>query len=229
MKFTFSFLVVALLFTNTLIAQYDPQSEEAIREAQRFEKCKSQFLNEEYQQVLNYYDSIRPQKNFLRFEMYQMASVSCLKLAENPSNQIEYLTKKSQQAYNDALRWYGSMKIKEWDEPQTEVLDEPEEMNPIDEQPGPVGGMAAFYKYVGQEMRYPEMARRMGIEGIVFAQFVVNKDGSIDAINIIKGIGGGCDEEVVRILQNAANWNPGKLNGEPTYVRMILPFTFKLN
>jgi protein TonB len=98
----------------------------------------------------------------------------------------------------------------------------------VEDQPSPKGGMAAFYEYVGKKLKYPAQARRMGIEGKVFVEFVVDKDGSITDVKAIKGIGAGCDEEAIRVIQTAPKWNPGKQRGRPVKVRMILPITFKL-
>jgi protein TonB len=99
----------------------------------------------------------------------------------------------------------------------------------VENQPEPEGGMAAFYKYVGKEMDYPKQARRMGVEGRVFMQFVVDKDGSLTDIKVLKGIGSGCDEEAMRVLQAAPKWKPGKQRGRPVKVRMSIPIVFKLN
>ena len=110
-------------------------------------------------------------------------------------------------------------------EPEEEV----EEIFTIVEDPAsPVGGMTAFYKYVGDKIKYPAQARRMGIEGRVFVQFVIDKDGSITEVVAVKGIGAGCDEEAVRILQGSPKWKPGKQRGKPVKQRMVLPITFKL-
>lgn len=98
----------------------------------------------------------------------------------------------------------------------------------VEDQPQPQGGMQAFYEYVGKNMKYPSQARRMGIEGKVFVQFVVDKDGSLSDVQAIKGIGAGCDEEAVRVVKSAPKWKPGKQRGQPVRVRMVLPITFKL-
>ncbi len=98
----------------------------------------------------------------------------------------------------------------------------------VEESAAPKGGMAAFYKYVGDKIKYPAQARRMGIEGRVFVEFVINKDGSISDVRAVKGIGAGCDEEAVRIVQAAPAWTPGKQRGKPVKQRMVLPITFKL-
>lgn len=98
----------------------------------------------------------------------------------------------------------------------------------VEESAAPKGGMPAFYKYVADKMKYPAQARRMGIEGKVFVEFVINKDGSITDVKTIKGIGAGCDEEAVRVVQSAPAWSPGKQRGKPVRQKMVLPITFKL-
>ncbi|HEY5826457.1 MAG TPA: energy transducer TonB [Cyclobacteriaceae bacterium] len=112
---------------------------------------------------------------------------------------------------------------------EVEVKEEVDEIFTIVEEPAsPKGGMPAFYKYVGEKIKYPAQARRMGIEGRVFVEFVIGKDGSISEVKAVKGIGAGCDEEAVRIIQSAPNWTPGKQRGKSVKQRMVLPITFKL-
>lgn len=98
----------------------------------------------------------------------------------------------------------------------------------VEESATPKGGMAAFYKYVSDKIKYPPQARRMGIEGRVFVEFVIGKDGTLTEVRAIKGIGAGCDEEAVRIVQSAPPWNPGKQRGKPVKQRYTLPIIFKL-
>ena len=98
----------------------------------------------------------------------------------------------------------------------------------VENQPEPKGGMAAFYAYLKKNLNYPDKARRLGIEGKVFLQFVVDKNGAISDVRVIKGIGAGCDEEAVRVLKNAPEWNPGKQRGKPVKVRMVMPVLFKI-
>ena len=110
--------------------------------------------------------------------------------------------------------------------PEEEVSDEI--FMVVEDQPEPQGGMQAFYEFVGKNMKYPSQARRMGVEGKVFVQFVVDKDGSLSDVKAIKGIGAGCDEEAVRVVKSAPKWKPGKQRGKAVRVRMVLPITFKL-
>lgn len=114
-----------------------------------------------------------------------------------------------------------------FDEPVEEEVAE-EIFTIVEDQPQPKGGMAAFYEYIGKKLKYPAQARRMGIEGKVFVEFVVDKDGTITSVKAIKGIGAGCDEEAIRVIQSSPKWNAGKQRGRPVKVRMILPITFKL-
>ena len=99
----------------------------------------------------------------------------------------------------------------------------------VEDQPAFPGGTSAFYKFVGDNMTYPSQARRMGIEGRVFIQFVVDKDGSVTEVKAVKGIGAGCDEEAERVLKSSPKWTPGKQRGRSVKVRMVLPIIFKLN
>lgn len=99
----------------------------------------------------------------------------------------------------------------------------------VEQQPEPEGGMKAFYKYLSKNIKYPRLARRQGIEGKVFVQFVVSKDGTFTDFKILKGIGAGCDEEALRVLKNAPAWKPGKQRGRPVRVQMSIPISFTLN
>lgn len=92
----------------------------------------------------------------------------------------------------------------------------------------PDGGFEAFYNDIVKRMKYPAQARRMQVEGRVFVEFVINRDGSITEVKVLKGIGAGCDEEAVRVLETSPRWKPGKQRGVPVRQRMVLPITFKL-
>ena len=98
----------------------------------------------------------------------------------------------------------------------------------VEEQPSPIGGIKAFYDYVGKNLKYPSKAARMGVEGRVFVEFIVEKDGRLTDIKVAKGIGGGCDEEAVRVISSAPKWKPGKQRGNPVRVRMVMPIMFQL-
>jgi protein TonB len=98
----------------------------------------------------------------------------------------------------------------------------------VEQQPEPIGGLSAFYKYVSDNLKYPWLAKNNDIEGRVYIEFVVEKDGSLTDIKTLKGIGGGCDEEACRIIGGAPNWKPGKQRGNPVRVKMVIPILFRL-
>lgn len=90
------------------------------------------------------------------------------------------------------------------------------------------GGMPALSQYVTGELRYPKEARQRNIEGLVLVGFVVERDGSISQSNVLRGIGGGCDEEALRVVARMPAWKPGQQGGTPVRVRYTLPLRFKL-
>ena len=96
-------------------------------------------------------------------------------------------------------------------------------------QPSPAGGYDAFNRYLSKNLRYPLKARQAGIQGKVYLVFVVDTDGSIIDVEVLKGIGGGCDEEAVRVLEQSPKWNPGQQGRKTVKVRMRLPVVFKLD
>lgn len=98
----------------------------------------------------------------------------------------------------------------------------------VEESSSPIGGMPLFYKYLVDNMKYPPQARRLGVEGKVTLQFVVDKTGAISDVSVLKGIGSGCDEEAIRVMRNAPRWNPGKQRGKPVKQRCIMPISFKI-
>ena len=99
----------------------------------------------------------------------------------------------------------------------------------VDEPASFKGGMSGFYAYVGKSIKYPSTASRNKTQGKVVIQFIVNPDGKLSDIKVLKGIGDGCDEEATRVMKSSPNWIAGKQNGEPVKVRMVVPIVFKLN
>jgi protein TonB len=114
-------------------------------------------------------------------------------------------------------------------------VEEPEEEEPVDqvftiveEQATPVGGYEAFYKYIQKNLEYPRQAKRMNVQGKVFLEFIVDKDGSITNVNVVRGIGAGCDEEAKRILMESPKWKPAKQRGRAVKQKMTFPINFRL-
>ncbi len=85
-------------------------------------------------------------------------------------------------------------------------------------------------RYVSSSISYPEIARSIGVEGTVYVSFVVSEFGKVEGAKVIRGIGYGCDEEVLKIVNKMPNWlKPGKNGGKPVKVRYNIPVKFKLN
>lgn len=90
------------------------------------------------------------------------------------------------------------------------------------------GGDAALLTYLGENIKYPRMALESGIQGKVFVTFVVEKDGHISDVRVLRGIGGGCDEEAIRVVQSMPQWTPGRQRNMAVRVQFNLPVRFIL-
>lgn len=119
-----------------------------------------------------------------------------------------------------------------FDEPVEEALkeegDEDVIFTVVEQQAEFPGGLEAMVKFISKNMKYPAVARRMGVEGSVFVSFVIDREGKISDLQVIKGISAECDKEAIRVIQLMPPWNPGKQNGKPVRCRFVLPIKFKL-
>jgi protein TonB len=119
-----------------------------------------------------------------------------------------------------------------FEEPVVAVVAEPDDEDKIFtvvEQPASFeGGMEAMYAFIRKNMKYPASARRMGTEGTVFVGFVVDKEGRISNIEVVKGISADCDKEAERVVKMMPPWKPGKQNGRAVKSKFVLPIKFKL-
>lgn len=114
---------------------------------------------------------------------------------------------------------------------QTEVTEntpEGEVFQVVEVEPQFEGGLEALYKYLAENIKYPEQAKSDGIQGRVFVRFVIEADGSVTNAQVLRGIGGGCDEEALRVVEAMPKWTPGMQQGKPVRVQFNLPITFKL-
>lgn len=93
----------------------------------------------------------------------------------------------------------------------------------VENMPELKGGLAGLQR----KINYPEMARKAGIEGKVIIQFIVNENGKVENPQVIRGIGGGCNEEALRVVKQA-EFEPGRQRGKPVRVQYSLPITFQL-
>jgi protein TonB len=90
------------------------------------------------------------------------------------------------------------------------------------------GGQSAMVKFLSTKMRYPAIARRTEVEGIVFVSFVINTDGTVIDAKVVKGISKECDAEALRVVSSMPRWLAGRQGNVPVMVRMVLPIKFQL-
>ena len=126
----------------------------------------------------------------------------------------------------DSHRIVDSAEACDEEAPEEEVADEIFMI--VEESATPKGGYAEFYKYIRDNLYYPSRAKRMGIEGKVFVQFVVSEDGTLSQVQAIKGIDTECDKEAVKVVRNAPAWNPPRQRGVAVKQRVSLAITFRL-
>ena len=123
---------------------------------------------------------------------------------------------------NEVIEEYVPVEVEEEEVVEQEIFQIVEEM------PSFPGGEAELLKYVATHIKYPQIARETGIQGRVFVGFVVEPDGSVSNVKILRGIGGGCDEEAVRVIKSLPKWKPGKQRGKAVRVSYQIPVLFKL-
>lgn len=123
---------------------------------------------------------------------------------------------------NEVIEEYVAPEIEEEEVVEQEIFQIVEEM------PSFPGGEQKLIEYVGKNVKYPQIARESGIKGRVFVSFVVEPDGSVSNVKVLRGIGGGCDEEAMRVVKSMPKWKPGKQRGKAVRVSYMLPVNFQL-
>lgn len=98
----------------------------------------------------------------------------------------------------------------------------------VEQDPEYPGGVEALYKFIQQNLKYPQLAKENNITGRVFVQFVVEKDGSVSNVKAARDIGGGCGAEAVRVIKSMPKWTPGKQRGKAVRAAYTLPVNFVL-
>jgi periplasmic protein TonB len=113
-----------------------------------------------------------------------------------------------------------------------EEVIEVEESKPVftivEEMPSFPGGETERNKFLAENIQYPQQATENGIQGTVYVSFVVDSKGNVTDVKVLRGIGGGCDEEALRVVKMMPQWRPGKQNGKTVRVLFNMPIYFKL-
>ena len=116
------------------------------------------------------------------------------------------------------------VEIEEEPEPIIEVV-----FDVVEENPEFIGGIEKLYEYLGNNIYYPEMAKENGIQGKVFVQFVVWKDGTIRDVKVVKGVHKTLNTEALRVINEMPKWKPGKQRGKNVNARFTLPIKFRIS
>ena len=124
---------------------------------------------------------------------------------------------------NEVIEEYVAPEVEEEEVVETEIFTIVEEM------PDFPGGMQKLADYLAKNIKYPQMARESGIQGRVFVNFVIEPDGHVSNVNVMRSLGGGCDEEAIRVVKSMPKWKPGKQRGKPVRESYILPVNFQLH
>jgi len=109
-----------------------------------------------------------------------------------------------------------------------EEVEEAQIFTVVESMPSFPGGDKARIRFLNENIEYPTMARESGIQGRVYVTFVVERNGIVTDVKILRGIGGGCDEEAIRVVKAMPKWIPGKQRGKPVRVQFTLPIKFTL-
>ncbi|MEO7080929.1 MAG: energy transducer TonB [Flavobacteriales bacterium] len=112
--------------------------------------------------------------------------------------------------------------------PPPPVDEETYDLAAVQEQPEFQGGMAQMYAYLQKTTKYPDMEFDAGIQGKVYVEFVVERDGSVEDVKVRRGVSPGLDKEALRAVRSMPKWTPGKMNGKAVKVRFTIPVDFKL-
>ncbi|MBK6525428.1 MAG: energy transducer TonB [Crocinitomicaceae bacterium] len=110
---------------------------------------------------------------------------------------------------------------------EEKIIDEPIQ-DFVEVDPAFPGGEAAMIKFIQQNVVYPELSREMGEQGTVYVQFVVNSDGSIQDVVVLKGVSEQLNKEAVRVVKKMPNWSPGEQAGKKVRVRYQIPIKFTI-
>ena|SRR5579872_4652256 len=130
--------------------------------------------------------------------------------------------------------WALTVKAQTKDSPPSIDIKEPVdsvlvEKSQKETDPGYPGGMSAFYRYIQDNLKYPDKSRKKNIQGKVFINFVIEKDGSLIDIKILKGVAPDIDAEAIRLMKECPKWVPGYQNGKPVRVQYSMPINFSLD
>lgn len=201
-----------------LAAEQETQEEEEMPEEQKFEQPEVEV----------------PEEVLATVQVTQIAIVDADKVKNEVMSMDEQKQDNTargvvtQEGSDDADKFKAVQEQVVVKEPEPQVKKEEEIFVAVEQQAEFPGGQAALMKWLSNNIRYPEAAQQNDIQGRVIVKFVVEKDGSIGAASIVKGVDKDLDREALRVVKKMPKWQPGKNNGVAVRSYFNLPVTFKL-
>jgi protein TonB len=233
----YSLIIAILLFTlgvssPSIIKSIRPESKERDVSVRTLTDIRLDKPKEKVDELIKELPPPPPLKNVIKFTAPVIKPDEQVAEEDQPKMQQEVVESKSAIGNID----YN----KGTDDPNAEIPDVmpnedqqivEEKMEPflvVEQMPDFPGGEVELIKYLQEHIKYPPMARESGISGTVFVKFIVDKNGKISDVTLLRGIGGGCDEEAIRVVKGMPDWKAGRQNGMPVPVFFTLPVKFIL-
>lgn len=190
-------------------------------------KARKAYMNEDYESAINYYKKIQKlnPKDFIAEDKLAMIeeTIAKIKEAEEAAAAEQVAVAEQVVATPDVIA------SKEDSEAISQVTKEDEVVHiRVDRMPEFPGGQAALVNYLVNNVIYPIPAQEQGIQGRVVCQFIVEKDGSVGDVKVIRGVHESLDNEAIRVVEAMPKWIPGVQGGEIVRVRYTLPIRFNL-
>ena len=129
------------------------------------------------------------------------------------------------QLQSDSLKYD---ELVNWNPNEESVYNEVNEIDKVDEKPSFPGGESAMKSYLNSNVKYPDVAQENGVQGRVIVESIIEKDGSMSDVKVIRSVDPSLDREALRVVKAMPKWNPGKLNGFPVRVKNEVPVAFGL-
>jgi periplasmic protein TonB len=107
-------------------------------------------------------------------------------------------------------------------------IQKPKDFLIVEEMPEFPGGDEGRLKFLSANIKYPQIAKETGIQGPVYVSFVVDETGKVVDVNVLRGIGAGCDEEAARVVESMPRWKPGRQSGQEVRVKFSMALNFRL-
>ncbi|MEQ9299064.1 MAG: energy transducer TonB [Cyclobacteriaceae bacterium] len=227
-------LVIYLSLSHRVLSQSDyfPIIEDVTEEID-FESIEAlselqldHFMKKEYVEVVNIYEDLERHQS-INYQNYQATIFSIKQLIKSTKSERQIYQERLAKLKESGYSWFGKMATDDECSRKTILYDRCT-IYPLGSFDLPKSDLLRFSQYVKENLKYPEEALKNKVEGEVLVKLIINKDGSIDGLEVIEGIGYGCDEAALTAVKGAPNFNIYRPFG-PVYSVTILPITFNLN